>query len=146
MRNPLLIHPSTYFETPRCLPKTLLQSLPSVRSDKGHWSLVPAKNRTSRFSLRKSNLSHSPTTNASCGTDPLVHYGRHFGRTVHALCTVSSILNNGILRMGELQDQPEEMFTLESVFVLFILIDMILINQSVSGSDENTEFSSSFFR
>jgi hypothetical protein len=69
--------------------------------------------------------------NASCGTDPLIHYGRHFGRTVHALCTVSSILNNGILRMGELQDQPEETFTLESVFVLFILIDIMLINQSV---------------
>jgi len=73
-------------------------------------------------------VTHRP---ASCGTDPLIHYGRHFGRTVHALCTVSSILNNGILRMGELQDQPEETFTLESVFVLFILIDMILINQYV---------------
>jgi hypothetical protein len=49
----------------------------------------------------------------SCGTDPLVHYGRHFGRTVHAMCTVSALINNGILRMGELSEQPEESFTHE---------------------------------
>jgi hypothetical protein len=49
----------------------------------------------------------------SGGTDPLVHHGRHFGRTVHALCTVSALLNNSILRMGELAEQPEETFTHE---------------------------------
>ncbi|KAG2136732.1 hypothetical protein DEU56DRAFT_871520 [Suillus clintonianus] len=38
-------------------------------------------------------------------TDPLVHYGRHFGRT--------ALLTNGILRMGELADTPEENFTAE---------------------------------
>jgi len=48
-----------------------------------------------------------------CGTDPLVHHGRHFERVVHALCTVSALLNNGILRMGELADQPEESLTHE---------------------------------
>jgi hypothetical protein len=52
----------------------------------------------------------------SCGTDPLVHYGRHFGRTIHALCTVSALLNNGILRMGELAEQPEDTFTHEYDF------------------------------
>ena len=56
----------------------------------------------------------------SCGTDPLVHHGRHFGCTVHALCTVSTLLNNGILRMGELLEEPEETFTHESV--LFVLL------------------------
>jgi hypothetical protein len=49
----------------------------------------------------------------SCGTDPLVHHGRHFGRTVHALCTVSSLVNNGIIRMGELATQPDKMMTEE---------------------------------
>ncbi|KIM89596.1 hypothetical protein PILCRDRAFT_60503 [Piloderma croceum F 1598] len=49
----------------------------------------------------------------SCGTDPLVHHGRHFGRTVHALCTVGALINNGILRMGELADNPDEIFTHE---------------------------------
>ncbi|KAG2100217.1 uncharacterized protein F5147DRAFT_813447 [Suillus discolor] len=46
-------------------------------------------------------------------TDPLVHYGRHFGRTVHALCNFQALLTNGILRMGELAGIPEENFTAE---------------------------------
>jgi hypothetical protein len=48
-----------------------------------------------------------------CGTDPLVHHGRHFGRTVHALCSVSALFINGILRIGELADREEETFTHE---------------------------------
>lgn len=59
----------------------------------------------------------------SSGTDPLVHYGRHFGRTVHALCTVSVLINNGILRMGELSEQPEESFSYEYV-VLWLVCDI----------------------
>jgi hypothetical protein len=51
----------------------------------------------------------------SCATDPLVHHGRHFGHTVHVLCTVSTLLNNGILQMGELADHAEETFTQEYV-------------------------------
>jgi hypothetical protein len=49
----------------------------------------------------------------SCVSDPLVGYGRHFGRTVHALCNVQSLLTNGILRLGEQADEPEEAFTAE---------------------------------
>ncbi|KAG2045968.1 hypothetical protein BDR06DRAFT_840534, partial [Suillus hirtellus] len=45
--------------------------------------------------------------------DPLVHYGHHFGRTVHALCNFQALLMNGILRMGELAGIPEENFTAE---------------------------------
>ena len=52
----------------------------------------------------------------SCCTDPLVHHGRHFGRTVHALCTISTLLNNGLLRKGELGNQPDGAFTFEYVF------------------------------
>lgn len=43
----------------------------------------------------------------------MVHHGRHFGRTVHALCNVSSIVTNGLLRMGDLADEPEESFSTE---------------------------------
>jgi hypothetical protein len=50
-------------------------------------------------------------------TDPLVSHGRHFGQTVHALCNVKAILTNGLLRTGELADEPEESFTSE--YVLF---------------------------
>ncbi|KAH7904496.1 hypothetical protein BJ138DRAFT_1237326, partial [Hygrophoropsis aurantiaca] len=48
-----------------------------------------------------------------CHADPLVHHGRHFGRTVHALCNVQALITNGILRLGELADEPEESFTAE---------------------------------
>lgn len=44
----------------------------------------------------------------SHATDPLLHYGRHFGRTVHALCTVSSILTNGVLRITDDDDRADE--------------------------------------
>jgi hypothetical protein len=49
----------------------------------------------------------------SCTSDPLVHHGRHFGRTLHAMTNVQILLTNGILRMGELADQPDEVFTAE---------------------------------
>jgi hypothetical protein len=51
------------------------------------------------------------STLLSCATDPLVHHGRHFGRTVHALCNVNALITNGVLRAVELADRPEETFT-----------------------------------
>lgn len=50
---------------------------------------------------------------SSTTADPLVSYGRHFGRTVHALTNVKALITNGILRMGDLAEQPEESFTAE---------------------------------
>jgi hypothetical protein len=41
-------------------------------------------------------------------TDPLVHHGRHFGRTAHALCRVHTLLTNGILYEAELETEPVE--------------------------------------
>ncbi|KAG2744375.1 hypothetical protein P692DRAFT_20744671 [Suillus brevipes Sb2] len=37
-------------------------------------------------------------------SDPLVSHGRHFGRTVYALCNYPSLLTNGILRLEQLED------------------------------------------
>jgi hypothetical protein len=48
-------------------------------------------------------------------TDPLIHQGRHFGRTVHAFSAVHALLTNGVLRMGERADDPDEAFTYEQV-------------------------------
>ncbi|KAH7918541.1 hypothetical protein BV22DRAFT_1108331 [Leucogyrophana mollusca] len=48
-----------------------------------------------------------------CHFNPLVHYGRHLGRTVHALCNVQALITNGILRLGELADELEESFTVD---------------------------------
>ena len=52
----------------------------------------------------------------SCTTDPLVHHGRHFGCTVHALCNVNSLLTNGLLREVELAESSDESFTAEYGF------------------------------
>jgi hypothetical protein len=57
--------------------------------------------------------SHSYSLSCSCVADPLVHYGRHFARTVHALCNIQALLTNGLLRLGELADLPAESFTAE---------------------------------
>jgi hypothetical protein len=48
-----------------------------------------------------------------CVTDPLVHHGRHFARTVHALCNIQALMINGMLHIGELADLPAESFTAE---------------------------------
>jgi hypothetical protein len=57
----------------------------------------------------------------SCRTDPLVHHGRHFGRTVHALCNISALMTNGLLYLGEQAEEPEESFTNEYVKLLFFI-------------------------
>lgn len=62
----------------------------------------------------------------SCIADPLIHHGRHFGRTVHALCSVHSVIVNGILRLGELADEPEESFTSEYVYLSQLVISLFI--------------------
>jgi len=47
--------------------------------------------------------------------DPLVHHGRHFGRNIHALCSVHALLTNRFLRKVELAEQSEELFTAECI-------------------------------
>ncbi|KAG1864036.1 hypothetical protein C8R48DRAFT_747935 [Suillus tomentosus] len=44
----------------------------------------------------------------AASSNPLVLHGRHFGRTVFALCNYPSLLTAGILRLEELQDSPIE--------------------------------------
>ena len=55
------------------------------------------------------------TSLARCISDPLIGHGRHFCRTVHALCNIKTLLTNGILRIGEQADEPDEAFTAEYV-------------------------------
>lgn len=52
-----------------------------------------------------------------CISDPFVHRGRHFGRTVHAMCSVGALITNGLIRLGDLSDEPEESFTAEYVLL-----------------------------
>ena len=50
--------------------------------------------------------------------DPFVHHGRHFGRTVHAMCNVHALICNGIGHLGE-ELVPEESLTYELDIVFF---------------------------
>ncbi|KAG2156444.1 uncharacterized protein EDB93DRAFT_1238791 [Suillus bovinus] len=74
-------------------------------------------------------------------TDPLVHYGRHFGRTVHALCNFQALLTNGILRMGELADTPEENFTADEHRVFQELLKSVagLEERLMQGEDDEVD-------
>jgi hypothetical protein len=48
-------------------------------------------------------------------SNPLVLHGRHFGRTVFALCNYPALLTAGILRLEELQDSSIEDYPAEWV-------------------------------
>lgn len=48
--------------------------------------------------------------------DPLVHHGRHFGRTVHGLCNPYAVITSGIIRLVELQTSALEDYSAEYVF------------------------------
>ena len=50
-----------------------------------------------------------------CGTNPLVHHGRHFGPTVHAMCSVSTLINNALSRLVEIQENPDMTLSPEEV-------------------------------
>ncbi|KJA12894.1 hypothetical protein HYPSUDRAFT_107432, partial [Hypholoma sublateritium FD-334 SS-4] len=73
-------------------------------------------------------------------TDPLVHHGRHFGRTIHALCNVHALVNNGIIRMGERSEEPEEMFTAQEHREHRVFLSLL---KSVPGLEERIMTSSS---
>jgi hypothetical protein len=49
----------------------------------------------------------------------LMDHARHFERTIHAMCAVHALLNNGILYISELAHVTEESFTQE--YVIFLL-------------------------
>ena len=65
---------------------------------------------------------HALTLLPSHVSDPLVHYGRHFGRAAHAMCSIQALLTNGILRMGEEGEVVEESLTPERVSFLINLV------------------------
>ncbi|KAG1891589.1 uncharacterized protein F5891DRAFT_1211295 [Suillus fuscotomentosus] len=68
-------------------------------------STIPSKRATSALQM-------GPRKKASM-SDPLISHGRHFGRTVFALCNYPSLLTNGILRLEQMEDTPLEDFPAE---------------------------------
>jgi hypothetical protein len=59
--------------------------------------------------------------------NPLVSHGQHFGRAIHALCNVQTLITNGLLRMGEQADEPDESFTWECVLILLPLHNLTFV-------------------
>ncbi|KAG2092958.1 uncharacterized protein F5147DRAFT_747984 [Suillus discolor] len=68
-------------------------------------STIPSKCATSALQM-------GPRKNST--SDPLISHGRHFSRTVFALCNYLSLLTNGILRLEQMEDTPLEEFSAES--------------------------------
>jgi len=88
--------------------------LVAVKLKRPRSNLALAKNRKPAFT--HPGLWNWIVTRSRYIPDPLVHHGRHFGRTVHALCNIQALLTNGLLRMGELSDEAEETSTYEYAF------------------------------
>jgi hypothetical protein len=70
-----------------------------VRGDRTALQLGPKKRPLETFS---EYICHYMLTVRYRSTqDPLVHHGRHFGRTIHTFCDVHMLLLNAITRLGE---------------------------------------------
>ncbi|KAG0695576.1 hypothetical protein DFH29DRAFT_814029 [Suillus ampliporus] len=87
-----------------------------------------------------SALSMGPRKKVS-SSDPLVSHGRHFGRTVFALCNYPSLLTNGILRLEQMEDVPLEDFPPEErrehrVFEQLLDSYPSLLDRLKDGSEE----------
>ncbi|KAG1841724.1 hypothetical protein C8R48DRAFT_619982 [Suillus tomentosus] len=73
-----------------------------MSSDENH----PPPHELSR--KRGGSALHMGPRKKATSSNPLVLHGRHFGRTVFALCNYPALLTSGILRLDELQDAPIE--------------------------------------
>jgi hypothetical protein len=56
-------------------------------------------------------LLHIDSLHNKTPQDPLVHHRCHFGRVVHAFCSVQILLTNGIVMKGELGERELETFS-----------------------------------
>ena len=54
----------------------------------------------------------------SCKGDPLVHHGRHFCWTIHALCNIYALLMQSVIRETERSEYTDEDLTAECVVVI----------------------------
>ncbi|KJA13355.1 hypothetical protein HYPSUDRAFT_151676 [Hypholoma sublateritium FD-334 SS-4] len=64
-------------------------------------------------------------------TDPLIHHGRHFGRSIYALCNVPALITNGIVRMAS--DDPDEDLTAQERRERKVFFELL---KSVPGLEE----------
>ncbi|KAH6871597.1 hypothetical protein BKA70DRAFT_1379438 [Coprinopsis sp. MPI-PUGE-AT-0042] len=76
-------------------------------------------------------------------TDPLVHYGRHFGRTVRAFCRIQSLIKLGLsiavqLDLEEMEEEslPEEELKEYGIYKQLIALSPKLEERLFTGSEE----------
>ncbi|KAH7917216.1 hypothetical protein BV22DRAFT_1108609 [Leucogyrophana mollusca] len=72
----------------------------------------PLSSSSARKRPHSSALELGPRKKATT-QDPLVHHGRHFGRAIHAFCNIQTLIVNGLLRMSERMNEPDESLTAE---------------------------------
>ncbi|KAH6918194.1 hypothetical protein BKA70DRAFT_1088146 [Coprinopsis sp. MPI-PUGE-AT-0042] len=76
-----------------------------------------------------------------CRTDPLVHHGRHFGRTIQAFCRIQTLIKNGMLRSfqlevtGELSENEERRE--HEIYKQLLKLSPGLEDRLCNGSDED---------
>ncbi|KAG2094638.1 uncharacterized protein F5147DRAFT_584979 [Suillus discolor] len=85
---------------------------------------------------------HSGPRKKSASSNPLVLHGRHFGRTVFALCNYPALLTSGILRLEELQDTPIEDYPADVRQEHRVFIELVnsypgLLDHLMNGEDED---------
>ncbi|KAG0703964.1 hypothetical protein DFH29DRAFT_802625, partial [Suillus ampliporus] len=75
-------------------------------------------------------------------SNPLVLHGRHFGRTVFALCNYPALLTSGILRLEELQDAPVEDYPADVHWEHRVFMELVdsypgLLERLTNGEEED---------
>ena len=84
---------------------------------------------------------------ARCLSDPLIHHGRHFGRTQHALCSIRTLLKNGVFRRTELDNDGDLNVPARYLPRYIMPVSMpFALTFSFPERGENTEFSRPCFR
>jgi len=62
--------------------------------------------------------------------DPLIHHRRHFGRTVHAMCSLQVLITNTLVCLSMEEEVTEERHTFKSVYVFLVSTTRWLMSPS----------------
>lgn len=104
-------------QSPSSIASTLMSNAenesPSAGQKRPALQIGPRKKSFVKILAETSAYTNAVPYLIRCGTDPLVHHGRHFGRTVHAMCNVSVLINNTLSRFVEMEEDPDKPFSRE---------------------------------
>ncbi|KAG1717906.1 hypothetical protein EDB19DRAFT_1838927 [Suillus lakei] len=106
-----------------------------MSDDENHPSVEPSRKRSA-------SALHSGPRKKATSSNPLVLHGRHFGRTVFALCNYPALLTAGILRLEELQDSPIENYPADVRREHRVFLELVdsypgLLDRLTNGEDED---------